>query len=152
MSLNKRGDTIVEVMLVLAVLGLAMSIAYATANRALLNIRAAQENATASKMVQSQIEQLRLIGPISDSSVPTKNIFRATDFCVDSSGLVQDSTNAACNDIDGLYSVNISFCNLSSNTACTGLGTQSTFVAKISWPNVRGQGTDTVTMVYRVFQ
>jgi prepilin-type N-terminal cleavage/methylation domain-containing protein len=57
-SLNNRGDTIVEVMVVLAILGLALGISYATANRSLLNARQAEENAQATHYVQSQIEIL----------------------------------------------------------------------------------------------
>ncbi len=58
-SLTQRGDTIVEVMVVLAVLGLAMGISYATANRSLKNTRQAQENSEATALVKAQIEQLR---------------------------------------------------------------------------------------------
>ena len=152
MSLNKKGDTIVEVMIVLAVLGMALTISYVTASRALSNIRAAQESSTATKMLQTQVEKLRLLGPISNASVPATNIFRATDFCIDNTGQVKDSTDVSCNDISGQYDMNISYCDLSTNTVCAGLSGQSTFIARISWRNVRGQGTDTATMLYRVFK
>ena len=43
---NQRGDTIIEVLIVLAVLGLAIGITYATANRSILNARQAQESSS----------------------------------------------------------------------------------------------------------
>ncbi len=58
-KLNQAGDTIVEVLVVLAVLGLAMSIAYATANRGLQQSRNAQEHSQALGIINSQIELLR---------------------------------------------------------------------------------------------
>ena len=58
-SLNSAGDTIVEVLIVLAVLGLAMSISYATANRGLQKSRTAQEHSQALGIINSQIELLR---------------------------------------------------------------------------------------------
>jgi prepilin-type N-terminal cleavage/methylation domain-containing protein len=58
----QRGDTIIEVMIVLAVLGLAIGIAYATANRSLLNARQAQENSQATAAAQAQVELLVSIG------------------------------------------------------------------------------------------
>ncbi len=59
---TQRGDTIIEVMIVLAVLGLAIGIAYSTANRSLLNARQAQENSQATAAAQAQVEQLVSIG------------------------------------------------------------------------------------------
>lgn len=58
-KLNSAGDTIVEVMVVLAVLGLALSIAYATANRGLQQSRNAQEHSQALGIINSQVELLR---------------------------------------------------------------------------------------------
>lgn len=57
--LNSAGDTIVEVLIVLAVLGLAMSVSYATANRGLQKSRTAQEHSQALGLMNSQIELLR---------------------------------------------------------------------------------------------
>jgi type II secretory pathway pseudopilin PulG len=58
-KLNNTGDTIVEVLIVLAVLGLALSISYATANRGLQQSRNAQEHSEALGIINSQIELLR---------------------------------------------------------------------------------------------
>lgn len=58
-KIGSRGDTIVEVLIVLAVLGSAMSLAYATANRGLQKSRNAQEHSQALGIINSQIELLR---------------------------------------------------------------------------------------------
>ena len=58
-KLGNAGDTIVEVLIVLAVLGLSMSIAYATANTGLQKSRNAQEHSQALGIINSQVELLR---------------------------------------------------------------------------------------------
>src|SRR4051812_23657601 len=82
-KLNAAGDTIVEVMVVLAVLGLAISIAYATANRSLLNARQAQKTPRASVLAQSQLEQ---VYAHTSEKAPATTIFRAPPFCFDDGG------------------------------------------------------------------
>lgn len=56
---NSSGDTIVEVLIVLAVLSLAFAISYTTASRALNGSRNAQEHSETQNTLNSQIEQLR---------------------------------------------------------------------------------------------
>lgn len=58
---RESGDTIVEIMIVLAILGFAISIAYSTATKSLLASRAAQESSQATALVQGQLEGLRAL-------------------------------------------------------------------------------------------
>jgi type II secretory pathway pseudopilin PulG len=58
-KLNSAGDTIVEVLIVLAVLGLALAIAAATANRGLNQSRNAEEHSQALGLIDTQVELLR---------------------------------------------------------------------------------------------
>lgn len=133
---RERGDTIVEVMVVLAVLGLAISISYATANRSLLNARQAQENAQATALAQSQIESLRTL--TAASTTPT--IFQAGPYCVTSGAVVPGS----CTTGSIPYTMRVNWVA----SALTG----STFTITVIWPDVEGQGNDTVTLVYRLYQ
>lgn len=55
----QAGDTIVEVLIVLAILGLAFTISYATANHSLLASRTAEEHSEALQVLDSQVELLR---------------------------------------------------------------------------------------------
>ncbi len=147
-----RGDTIVEVMIVLAVLGLAIGISYATANRSLLNARQAQENSQATEIAQSQIEALvSLTCPSGDATCPDPNaptsptyrLFHGPfPFCIVNGALPpQNSTNPACT-LDGLYNIQIHY--------FTTPAQPNTFEVEILWNDVLGQGTDTVRLDYTV--
>ncbi len=56
---NSSGDTIVEVLIVLAVLSLAFTISYATASQALTKTRNAEEHSEALGLLNSQVELVR---------------------------------------------------------------------------------------------
>lgn len=154
-KLTNRGDTIVEVLVVLAVLGLAMSISYATANRSLLNARQAQENGEASELVSSQIELLRAnsLLPSADSNSPYKADVNntASAFCFSGTNLNSFSPTPnltgyssyppSCRAINGLYHLAI---QRKVNT--------SSFTVTAYWDNVSGNGQDTVTMTYKLPQ
>jgi type II secretory pathway pseudopilin PulG len=58
-KLNNEGDTIVEVLVALAILSLAFAISYATANQGLNQSQNAQEHSQALGVVDSQLELLR---------------------------------------------------------------------------------------------
>ena len=149
MRLKRRnaGDTIVEVMMVLAVLGMAIGISYATANRSLLNARQAQENSEATGLVQSQLEALRSMAP-NGTADPTKNVFRAGDYCIDTSTykIVPYVAGGPCHfkpegDINssGLYDIRVHYNS----------GANDTFTAVATWDDVLGDGQDAVTLIYR---
>src|SRR5271170_6288790 len=87
---QQAGDTIVEVLVVLAVLGLAISISYATANRSILDARQAQENSQATEYVQAQIENLRAYASYGPSS--SDYIFKPASFCINSGGGVSSGS------------------------------------------------------------
>ena len=56
---NVAGDTIVEVMLALAILGLVLGGAYIVTNQSTLNERRAQERNIALQLAQGQIESMK---------------------------------------------------------------------------------------------
>lgn len=75
--LDAAGDTIIEVLVVLAVLGLSLSISYATANKGLQQSRNAQEHSSALGIIDSQVELLRsAFAKKAQSSLP------AAPFCL----------------------------------------------------------------------
>ena len=132
-----RGDTIVEVMVVLAILGLALSISYATANRSLLDARQAQENSQATEYVLAQVEGLRSL-----KASTTQNIYQAGPYCINTATLsVVAATDPACTK-ESLYSLSI--------TGVAAPGGDFTVTGK--WDDIEGQGTDVVTMDYRIYQ
>ena len=56
---NQKGDTIVEVMLAIAVVGMVLGASYSIANRALQTGRFAQEQTEALKVAESELELLK---------------------------------------------------------------------------------------------
>lgn len=139
-TLNRRGDTIVEVMVVLTVLGLAIGIAYATANSSLLATKGAQENSQATAVLQSQIEALRYMVPDSNPSDPITNVLQAGPYCISDTYTVLSAASSACTK-EGRYQVAITYDN-----------TSEVFTLKSTWPDIQGDGDDTVTLVYRLHQ
>jgi type II secretory pathway pseudopilin PulG len=140
---NYRGDTIVEVIVVLAVLGMAISISYATASRSLLDARQAQEASQAAELIQSQLETLRTL---SEAGNP-QNIYQAGPYCIVSSTIYvwsspTDATGTPCKDISNLYTLSVK------GPSAPG----GTFTIVASWDDVQGQGTDTSTLTYKLYQ
>ena len=152
-KLNNAGDTIVEVIVVLAVLGLALSICYATANASLKDTRQAQENSIASQAVANQIEAIRV-------NVQNSALFSGQGFCINSSGsILSPATSSNCSigiaapdSITDYYCGGSQGAGSSANAVClnSGLNSTDTFVVIANWPDVSGGGSDSVTQVYRV--
>jgi len=144
---GQAGDTIVEVMVVLAILGLAISISYATANRSLLNTRQAQENSQATELIQSQVEALRTLAVTGD----TPNIFQAGPYCLvpivpqPASGPYYTLLAGGCAAPPIPYHVAITYVNNPPSQS-------DTFTVTATWPDVLGEGSDTVTTIYRLHQ
>lgn len=151
---DQTGDTIIEVMIVLAVLGMAIGVSYATANRSLLDTRQAQENSQATELVQSQVEQLRTQTSNTDSH--SANYIYNTNpmFCMNNDSVVQqgslDPNNPSTLDPDsGNYAPSCvlnTLYHMSIQYSTSG----DTFTVKALWDDVLGKGTDSVTNTYRL--
>lgn len=150
---DQFGDTIVEVMIVLAVLGLAIGISYATANRSLLNARQAQESSQAAGLAQTQVENLRLLAANTD---PATSIFlpsTPSTFCVNNplSATPIEANLANCTYPPVTYTILIYNCNKTPSVGpCATANGPDTFIVQATWPDVLGQGTDSVTLDYRL--
>jgi type II secretory pathway pseudopilin PulG len=138
--LRAGGDTIVEVMVVLAILGLTLTLSYATANHSLLAARQAQENSQASQLLQSQLELVRYLAPSTDFSTFGPSFCINPNPPINTASVVHPVANPTCK--PGIYSIAIVY----SNSAMA----PDTFTLTASWSDILGQGTDTVTLIYRV--
>jgi prepilin-type N-terminal cleavage/methylation domain-containing protein len=177
--MKQRGDTLIEVMIALAIVSSVIGMSYATASRALRTGRAAQERTEALKLVEGQIEILKATAP--NYAVPATNIFSAgplavtnPSFCVDSAGVLYNEkvtpALAADLELDPLLS------SVSASGVPTGaevyhkkcaLGQdarykisiiragdppgQSTFAIRARWERVGG-GKDEVVIYYKLHQ
>lgn len=90
LRLGQKGDTIIEVMMSMAILGLVLGLSYSTASRSLRTAQEAQERAEATRIVESQIEFIRANAVSGSSpSVFNNNKF----FCMNTAGAKIDFTN-----------------------------------------------------------
>jgi Tfp pilus assembly protein PilV len=79
-KLTQAGDTIVEVLLALAIISVTLGSSYTLAHKSQQGGRYAQERTEAQKIAESQFEKLKSLAPDN-----TNNIFDATHaFCIDS--------------------------------------------------------------------
>jgi prepilin-type N-terminal cleavage/methylation domain-containing protein len=97
---NTRGDTLIEVMISIAIVGLAVTIAYSLATRSLQTGVLATERTQANKIAESQVEALKFRQRASFPSVWANNFGKdVTNFCLDVSSLGQlDAGGAVKND------------------------------------------------------
>ncbi|MCL4358170.1 hypothetical protein M1512_04780 [Patescibacteria group bacterium] len=82
LKLKNDGDTIVEVLIALAVLSLAFAISYATASRALQVSQNSQEHSQALEYLDAQVEALRYVTTQPDQILPpTDFVHGSQPFC-----------------------------------------------------------------------
>ncbi len=146
--LGSAGDTIVEVMIVLAVLGLAFSISYATATRGLAQSRNAEEHSQALGILSSQVELVR--AQIDQGG----DVFRANPYCL--TGSTQTPTNLGYAAVPS----SVESDDWSKYTGCTsGLYHESVtydsstglFDLKVRWDGNGGLKRQQVELTYRVY-
>lgn len=143
-SRHERGDTMVEVLIAIAVVSLILGGAYVTTNRSLQATRAAQERSIALKLAESQIERIKALVSTSPSLV-----FSApSPFCISAAtGQPVAASNMACGvDANGAQNSNEPIFHLS----ITKVGTND-FVLTESWFNASGRTTDQLQLRYRLY-
>lgn len=150
---NQKGDTIVEVLLAIAVVSSVLGGAYVAANRSLNTNRAAQERAEATKLVESQLESLK----VAAGNNPA--IFNDNVYCLDSSLAPREFNGpiAAMPDVSADAGVAYPAECVINNGVAYSLsidkenGTNN-FYARARWDRA-GSGTrEEVVIVYRVYQ
>lgn len=147
--LGQRGDTIVEVLVCIAIVSLILAGAYATTHRSSVGVRNSQEHAEALKLVQSQLEQMRT--NVADGA---KDVFTAgTPFCMvnaqpvsattppNSAKCVQNSSGAPTT-VEPAYHLTVTR---------TASGDGSIFTTTAKWDSVSGNGQAQESMSYRLY-
>lgn len=143
---SERGDTIVEVLISIAVISLVLGGAYVTTNRSLQATRASQERVNALKLAESQIEQIKGLAATDPDQL--FGVTAPSPFCIaKATGLPVAATNAAC-------SVGLSGDPSSSEPVFTisVVRSNNDFVLTETWADVSGRTTDSLQMRYRVYE
>ena len=135
---NQVGDTIVEVLIAVAIVGSVMAGAFAISSRSLKQIRQSQERTEAQKIASSYVEKLNKFYKFHDSSMTT------TPFCtIDTpspNGSIVSPVDTQCNSgADNRYRTKITRIAAASKV----------FEVSVSWDGLSGN-TENVTFSYRV--
>lgn len=141
-SWGERGDTIVEVMIAVAIVSMVLGGAYVSTNNNIQTSRNTEEQGSALKLAESQVEQLKGI-----VSVDPAKIFDSpySNFCI-YQDVLYDSGNANCTvDFRGSQGTNQPQYQLSVNRS------NSTFTVNVRWDKLGG-GQSNVRMVYRIHE
>lgn len=137
---RQAGDTIVEVLIAMAIIGSVLGGAYATATRSLRIGIQAQERSEALKLVEGQLERLKYRSQVTPSTFNNEFRQASETYCLDQLTQKFNATNAACQDISGKYDVSIRYTP----------SPDRIFTATVSWQRIGSSDNDNVSIRYRL--
>lgn len=150
---SEKGETIIEVLMSIAVLSLAIVGSIVVARSSLLLGQSANERLQALKIAETQIERLKALAPSSRAGDPN-GIFRSTDFCVrpDLSIVNIPATPADCANTYFPESALAVVVNYDANGPDGAVGgfDNNVFTVSVTWDSVDGEGRDSVVIEYRL--
>jgi prepilin-type N-terminal cleavage/methylation domain-containing protein len=131
---KQAGDTIVEVLIAIAVVGTILMGAYITTNSNTASTQDAQERTQALQVATSQVEYLRAAGSLSadcfnSAGQPASHV-AGNDSCV-----VKSDGNQAPTGFQPAYSIDITGGN--------------PYTVTVTWDSITGHGRNNVTLFYR---
>lgn len=155
---RERGDTIVEVLLSLAVLGAVLGAAYVVSNRNIITNRVSQERLEAVKLAETQFERLKI------QASNNATVLDQSGFCLPKGTTpgneVVDASDSRCHvntngdpvtaDVSPRYSMAIVRDAYVSVPNIPQAGTR--FRITMTWDNVAGDGTDRLDSFYEVYR
>lgn len=148
-KVGQAGDTIVEVLLAIAVVSSALGIAYSVMNRNLLIVRGNQERSEASKMALSQIELMKNAAGSSGASMPTTI---GGPFCMGASGPVVNgwTGGAGSADVeDDNFSGYPGECQSGFYRMMLRYNSDGAYTVSVRWDSLQG-GRSEIVMAYRL--
>jgi prepilin-type N-terminal cleavage/methylation domain-containing protein len=140
----QKGDTLVEVLIAIAIVTLILGGAYVTTSHSLQATRAAQERSIALKLAESQIERIK--GLAADD--PDTLFTASSPFCISAaSGLPVVASDTACQ-VNQTGNPTSSEPIFHISIAKSG----NYFVLTETWASVTGKTTENLKMRYRVYE
>lgn len=142
---SQAGDTIVEVIIAVAVVATILVGAFITTNRSTHTVRDAEEHAEALQFLQGQVELLRAAA---DTSGALTGANLGTPFCFDDTLAMHAAGSNACAGAGGVvpYDFSIS-CSALSGGCPAPQYKVTTFDLKVTWPSITGNA-DAVYLSY----
>lgn len=154
--LNQRGDTIVEVLISIAIVSMILGGAYVMTNRSLQATRGAQERSNALKVVEAQLEILKSVaggantGTVMGQSTPAEFCIVPTTLAVSSAAT---ATNCRFDTQGNAYTGNSQpVFRVVITRAPTADGEGYTFTIKNTWDSIISKNTEQTTMSYRIYK
>jgi prepilin-type N-terminal cleavage/methylation domain-containing protein len=138
--MKQRGDTIIEVLLAMVVIGMTLSIGFSIANNALQTGRLAAERSEALKLAETQLEILK--ASLASDTQP-KNFDSSAPYCL----LVIDTKTpiANCNGVNG------SFYNLRMDYKPASGSNPSSYKSSVTWEPPNSTAPAVVEVLYRAY-
>ena len=136
---DRRGDTIIEVMIAIAVVSLVLVTAYVATRHSLQTVQDTQEHSEALQLLQSQIEFIR-----GSHTAPPQGGCFYKDATASHSGGDADCTVDATGTKGGRYTIEVTSRPPNSQGIIT-------YAAKATWDSLVQQGEDSVTLYYQQY-
>ncbi len=139
---RQRGDTIVEVLISITVVGMVLGGAYVTANKSLIATRSSQERSNALKLAEAQVEQIKGLSNTNPNALFTA----ASPFCIYNQTTVLPTSDGRCTqNTTGATATSEPKFHLSISRS------GNDFTIRNSWYNAGGTN-DHLQIIYRVYQ
>ncbi len=134
---NNQGDTIVEVLVAIAVASAVLGTAYAIVNRTTRAQQQTTEHTQALKIAESQLELLKTTA----ASIPT------TSFCFNNTTLTTNLNDCKLASPESRYDITITRASaVLSDTK------YNIFIVRVSWSRLGSGGNDEVSLTYKVYK
>lgn len=146
----QRGDTIVEVLISLAVISVILGGAYVTTNKSLLATRSAQERSSALKLAESQLEKLK--GVIATDPNAVFGAAAPAPFCVHNNVVTGTLHIVAATDANCTVDAAGTATTVEPSYRLSVTRSGNDFTVRNSWTNVSGESTDQLQLRYRVYR
>jgi len=147
---QRRGDTIVEVLISLAIIGVVLGAAYTVNTRSFRTGQTAQERIEALKLAEGQIERIKYQADNDENFVTSYKVATPSEsnwFCFDASNVKQSDAlvNPSCSGgANGIFTYGISY-DPGSNP-----GADDQFVVTVYWEKLGGGPRQVVELRYRI--
>lgn len=149
------GDTIIEVLIAIAIVSSVLAATQNLMNRNLLKTQASQERTEASKVAQGQIEGLRALS-VKKATIPDDpfclNGTSITDLGFNNPipNLAADTFNTTRYPAPCSSTANFYYIAITRETAVEGGSDGRLYKIHVRWDRIEGGGRDQVEMVYRI--